>query len=139
MKKLETNCIEIRSIKMGKLSKLMVSVIVASTMAFAGFAASANAQDISGWQKSVAKKIAKKQTYPRAALRKELEGKIKVEINVDRDGNILAHSVTESSGHDVLDREIPKLMKRVSPLPAPPADASDSQLTMVVPLAWALQ
>ena len=70
---------------------------------------------------------------------KELEGRIQVEINVDRDGNIVAHSVTQSSGHDVLDREIPKLMKRVSPLPAPPADAADSQLTMVVPLAWALQ
>lgn len=113
--------------------------MVASTMAFAGIVTSANAQDISGWQQSVAKKIAKKQTYPRAALRKELEGKIQVEINVDREGNIVAHSVTQSSGHDMLDREIPKLMKRVSPLPAPPADAADSQLTMVVPLAWALQ
>ncbi|MCC3861467.1 energy transducer TonB [Pseudemcibacter aquimaris] len=124
---------------MGKLSKVMVSVFVAVTMAVAGFATTANAQDISGWQKEVTKKIAKKQTYPRAALRKELEGRIKVEINVDREGNIVAHSVTESSGHDVLDREIPKLMKRVSPLPAPPAGASDAQLTMVVPLAWALQ
>ncbi len=124
---------------MGKLSKFMVSVIIASTMAFAGIVTSANAQDISSWQKSVTKKIAKKQTYPRAALRKELEGKVKVEINVDRDGNIVAHSVTGSSGHDVLDREVPKLMKRVSPLPARPADAADSQLTMVVPLAWALQ
>lgn len=93
---------------MGKLSKFMVSVIIASTMAFAGIVTSANAQDISSWQKSVTKKIAQKQTYPRAALRKELEGKVKVEINVDRDGNIVAHSVTVSSGHDVLDCVIPK-------------------------------
>lgn len=124
---------------MGKLSKLMVSVFVAATMAVAGFATTANAQDISGWQKEVTKKIAKKQTYPRAALRKELEGKVQVEINVDRDGNIVAHNIKASSGHDVLDREVPKLMKRVSPLPTPPADATDAQLTMVVPLAWALQ
>ncbi|MDG1709262.1 MAG: TonB family protein [Emcibacteraceae bacterium] len=124
---------------MGKLSKFIVSAIVATTMACAGFAASANAQDISGWQKEVSKKIAKKQTYPRAALRKELEGRVSVEINVDREGNIVAHSVTKSSGHDVLDREVTKIMKRVSPLPAPPAGAEDSQLTMVVPLAWALQ
>ena len=124
---------------MGKLSKLMVSVIVAGTMALAGFVTTASAQDISSWQKSVTQKIAKKQTYPRAALRKELEGKVQVEINIDRDGNIVAHSVTQSSGHDVLDREVPKLMKRVNPLPAPPADVTDSQLTLVVPLAWALQ
>ncbi|MDG1995867.1 MAG: TonB family protein [Emcibacteraceae bacterium] len=124
---------------MGKLSKFIISVIVATTMACAGFAGSVYAQDISGWQKEVTKKIAKKQTYPRAALRKELEGRISVEINVDREGNIVAHSVKQSSGHDVLDREVPKLMKRVSPLPVPPADVADSQLTMVVPLAWALQ
>ena len=124
---------------MGKLSKLMVSVIVATTMACAGFSATAYAQDISSWQKAVKTKIAKKQKYPRAALRKELEGRIKVEITVDREGNIVAHTVTKSSGHDVLDREIPKLMKRASPLPVPPADVTDAQLTMVVPLAWALQ
>ncbi|MCC3861466.1 energy transducer TonB [Pseudemcibacter aquimaris] len=119
--------------------KTIVSVVVASFIAISGFATSAQAADISGWQKEVSKKIAKKQTYPRAALRKELEGKVQVEINVDREGNIVAHSIKASSGHDVLDREIPKLMKRVSPLPTPPADASDAQLTMVVPLAWALQ
>ena len=119
--------------------KVVLSVVVASFMAMVGVSGSANAADISGWQKSVTQKIAKKQTYPRAALRKELEGKVQVEINIDRDGNIVAHSVTQSSGHDVLDREIPKLMKRVNPLPAPPADVTDSQLTMVVPLAWALQ
>ena len=126
---------------MGKLSlvKIMASVIVATALTFTGFASSANAQDISGWQKEVSKKIAKKQSYPRAALRKELQGKAKVEINVDRDGNIVAHSLQSSTGHEVLDREVPKLMKRASPLPAPPADATDSQLTMVVPLAWVLE
>ncbi|MDG1709261.1 MAG: TonB family protein [Emcibacteraceae bacterium] len=121
------------------MSKIFLSVLVASFIAVTGFAGTANAADISGWQKEIAKKIAKKQTYPRAALRKELEGRVSVEINVDREGNILAHSVTQSSGHDVLDREVTKIMKRVSPLPTPPADVADSQLTMVVPLAWALQ
>lgn len=119
--------------------KSLVSVVVASFIALSSFAGVANAADLNGWQKDVAQSIAKKQTYPRAALRKELEGKIQVEINVDREGNIVAHSIKSSSGHDVLDREIPKLMKRVSPLPTPPADVTDSQLSMVVPLAWAIQ
>ncbi len=119
--------------------KLLVSVIVASILSFSGFSNIAAAADIGGWQKEVNTAIAKKQSYPRAALRKEIEGKVRVEINVDREGNIVAHSLQSSSGHDILDREVPKLMKRVSPLPVPPADASDSELTMVVPLAWALQ
>ena len=117
----------------------MASVVVATAITFTGFVASANAQDISGWQKEVSVKIAKKQSYPRAALRKELEGKATVEINIDREGNIVAHTIQSSTGHEVLDREVPKLMKRASPLPAPPAGAVDSQLTMVVPLAWVLQ
>lgn len=126
---------------MGKLNlvRIITSVAVATVLTFTGFISSANAQDISGWQKEVSRKIAKKQTYPRSALRKELEGRVRVEINVDREGNILAHAIKSSSGHDVLDREVSKIMKRVSPLPAPPAEATDQQLTMVVPLAWALQ
>lgn len=125
---------------MSKFSvKSVVSVFVATFIAFTSFAGIANAADLSGWQKEVKQTIAKKQTYPRAALRKEVEGKVRVEINVDREGNIVAHSIQSSSGHDVLDREVPKLLKRVSPLPTPPADASESQLSMVVPLAWALQ
>ncbi len=124
---------------MGKLSKFMTSVLVAATLALTGFTVSANAQDISSWQKEVNKKIAKKQSYPRAALRKELQGRAEVEINVDREGNIVAHNLQSSTGHELLDNEVEKLMKRASPLPAPPAGATDSQLTMVVPLAWVLQ
>ncbi len=124
---------------MGKLSKIMATVIVATSVALTGFVASANAQDISGWQKDVGKAIAKKQSYPRAALRKELQGQARVEINIDRQGNIVAHNLQSSTGHEILDREIPKLMERVSPLPAPPSGAEDSQLTMVVPLAWVLE
>ena len=126
---------------MSKLSvlRVFVSVTVAAFLTVTGFVNSVHGADISGWQKEVSTKIAKKQTYPRAALRQELEGRAKVEINIDREGNIVAHVIKSSTGHDLLDREVPKLLKRVSPLPAPPADASDSQLTMVVPLAWAIQ
>ena len=126
---------------MGKLSlvKIISSVIVAVSLTFVGVISTANAQDIGSWQKEVSKKIAKKQVYPRAALRKELEGRANVEINIDREGNIVAHTLQVSTGHELLDREVPKLLKRASPLPAPPADAADSQLTMVVPLAWVLQ
>ena len=126
---------------MGKLSlmKLMASVFVAVSITFTGFITVANAQDISSWQHDVNEAIAKKQSYPRAALRKELEGKATVEINIDREGNIVAQNIKTSSGEEILDREVPKLLKRVSPLPKPPADASDSQLTFVVPLAWTIK
>ena len=122
-----------------RVLKVFVSVMLASLIAVTGFAATANAADISGWQNEVNEAIAKKQVYPRAALRKEIEGNVKVEIQVDREGNIVAQNIKTSSGEEILDREVPKLLKRVSPLPKPPADASDSQLTFVVPLAWTIK
>lgn len=126
---------------MSKVSfiKVVVSTLVVTVMTIVGFSGSANASDISEWQKDVSSAIAKKQSYPRAALRKEIEGKVSVEINIDREGQIVAHNIVSSSGHEVLDREIPKLMSRVSPLPKPPSGASTDELKMVVPLAWALQ
>ena len=116
--------------------KIILSVVA---MSFVTATTAASAADVNGWRKAVGNEIAKKQSYPRAALRKELEGRAKVEINVDREGNIVAHSIQSSTGHDVLDKEVPKLMKRASPLPTPPSDVTDSELTMVVPLAWVLQ
>lgn len=122
-----------------KVLKVFVSVMVASIITITGFVASANAADVSSWQNEVNDAIAKKQVYPRAALRKEIEGNVKVEIQVDREGNIVAQNIKTSSGEDILDREVPKLLKRVSPLPKPPADATESQLTLVVPLAWTIK
>lgn len=122
-----------------RVLKVFVSLLVASFLTVTGFSGTANAAEINDWQAEVSKAIAKKQVYPRSALRKELEGKVKVEINVDREGNIVAHSLKSSSGHKLLDNEVPKLLKRVSPLPKPPAGVKESELTMVVPLGWALQ
>ena len=42
----------------------------------------------------------------------------------------------EGTGQDVLDREIPKLVKRLSPLPALPEGRT--QLSFVLPLDWSL-
>ena len=126
---------------MGKMSivKVFSSVVIASFISMSGFSTVANGQDLESWQQEIGKAVAKKQVYPRAALRKELQGMAKVEINVDSEGNILTHTLTSSTGHDLLDSEVPKLISRVSPLPAPPASVSDSQLTMTIPLAWVLE
>lgn len=99
----------------------------------------ANAADLKGWKRKVAMTVAKKQVYPRSALRREIEGAAKVKVTVDHSGKIASFEVLKPTGHDVLDREIPRLMERIDPLPKPPADASDDQLTFIIPLAWVLQ
>lgn len=99
----------------------------------------ANADPVKDWQRSIAMAVAKKQVYPRSALRRELEGSAKVKITLGRDGTIAAFETLQSTGHDELDREIPKLMERINPLPAPPSELADDDLTFVLPLAWVLQ
>lgn len=100
---------------------------------------SVNAGEIKDWQKKIVRLVAKKQVYPRAAMRKELEGRAKVSVVIDRNGEIQKFDLLQSTGHKVLDREVPKLMGRISPLPAPPSSLSDAQLTFVLPLSWVIQ
>ena len=114
-----------------------LSIAAALIVAFSLTAASAGAaDDMKSWQRSVVMKIAKKQKYPRAALAREIEGKARVKLTVAADGTITSHEVTQPTGEAILDREIPKLMKRLSPLPTLP-DGRES-LTFVLPLDWSL-
>jgi len=106
---------------------------------FAVVAGPAQADEMKDWQRSIAKAIAENQTYPRSALRRQLEGTAKVKITIDRSGTISNFEMVEATGHDALDRTVPKLMERLSPLPAPPSSLGDDNLTFILPLAWVLQ
>ena len=94
------------------------------------------ADDMDGWKTAVAKKVARSQKYPRAALAREIEGTARVRLVVAADGSITTHEIVEETGKAVLDREIPKLVKRLNPLPALPEDRTE--LSFVLPLNWSL-
>ena len=96
------------------------------------------ANDKKSWLHAVAVRIAKKHVYPRAALMKEVEGKAKVRVSVGRDGTLVSYDIVQPTGQRLLDRELPKMMKRIDPLPKPPAGLSDSDLTFVIPVSWSL-
>jgi len=112
------------------------AVAIALTFAFGATSISASAADMNSWKKAVAKKVAKKQKYPRAALAREIEGKAKIRLLVAADGSITTHEIVQETGESVLDREIPKLVKRLNPLPALPDDRTE--LSFVLPLSWSL-
>lgn len=99
----------------------------------------AAAADIDNWQKEVVRAVASKQVYPRSALRREIEGRAKVAVTVDRNGKIVDFEIVQDTGEAVLDREVPRLMERIDPLPAPPAAAGENDLSFVLPLAWVLR
>lgn len=109
---------------------ILVSVICLSVLSVPSVA------DMKSWQKAVVKKVAKSQTYPRSALSREIEGRAKIRLVVDATGEITEHEVVEPTGENLLDREIPRLVKRLNPLPSLP-DGRES-LTFILPLSWTL-
>ena len=123
----------------GKLCFSISTAVALSLVGAFGFSAGAQANDLKEWQTKIVKLVAKKQVYPRAAMRQELEGRAKVRVSIDRDGNITGHDIVAATGQPVFDEEIPKLIERINPLPAPPSDLSDDQLSFVLPLSWVIR
>lgn len=115
-------------------SKLIMALSV--TLAFGLATTPASAMDMAGWKKAVAKKVAKKQKYPRSALAREIEGKARVRLVVSADGAITSHEIVQETGQSVLDKEIPKLVKRLDPLPSLPD--GKAEMSFVLPLNWSL-
>ncbi len=113
------------------LAGFMSAALVLSTPVFA--------DDIGNWRKKVVKLIAKKHIYPRSAISREIEGKARVKVTLARDGAITNYEVVEPSGQGVLDKAIPKMMKKLDPMPAPPDSMPDANLTFVIPITWRLQ
>jgi len=113
--------------------------IAATTMTLGLTAEPGHAADLKNWQREIAKAVASKQVYPRSALRREEEGEAKVKVTVARDGKIANFEILQETGHASLDREVPKLIERLDPLPKPPSDVGDDKLTFILPLAWVLQ
>lgn len=123
---------------LGKLCLAIIATMVLS-IGMGGLSATAQANDVKKWQVKIVKLVARKQVYPRAAMRKELEGRAKVRVSIDRSGKILSHEVLTPTGLAVFDKEIPKLMKRIKAFPAPPEGMSDTKLSFVLPLSWVIR
>ncbi|VAV88152.1 hypothetical protein MNBD_ALPHA02-1673 [hydrothermal vent metagenome] len=124
---------------LGKLTVYVTAMVVLS-FGLVGVTGTAHAaSDIRKWQTKIVKLVAKKQVYPRSAMRKELEGRAKVRVSIDRTGAIVAHEIITPTGLAVFDKEIPKLIKRINPLPKPPASLTDNQLSFVLPLSWVIR
>ena len=107
-----------------------VAALVAGTtvMTAPAFAQSAD------WQRNIAKMVASKQTYPRAAQMRGDEGTAKVKLTVAADGSLANVELVAPSGSSVLDREALALPAKVGKFPAP----AGGPASVVLPLTWKL-
>ena len=77
--------------------------------------------------------------YPSEARLNAQQGVSYLRIALDRGGNVLSGLLDRSSGFPSLDAEALALARRVTPLPAPPAEIAGNPVVMVIPVRFSLR
>lgn len=88
------------------------------------------------WQARVASHLERRKRYPSAAKRQGQQGTAQVRFTIDASGNVQSVSLVRSSGVALLDEEVVALVRRASPVPAPPPGVNR---TIVVPIRFSMR
>lgn len=72
--------------------------------------------------------LARHKEYPTIARRRNLEGEVIIQFVIDREGNLLRHTIIQPSSHQSLNRATVNMIKRASPMPAVPASIAQTKL-----------
>ena len=84
------------------------------------------------WQQSLVARL----SHLHPPLARGAEGVVSLAFSIDRHGNVVSSRIVKSSGSAVLDAEALDLLKRAAPLPPPPAEIAESELSFVVPIRF---
>jgi periplasmic protein TonB len=97
------------------------------------------AQVQASWQKALIDQLNRHKRYPNAARSSRAQGVVVVAFRLDRSGQLIASRVTKTSGSPALDEEALAVLKRASPLPAPPAQIPGPMLDLVLPIQFRIK
>jgi protein TonB len=90
---------------------------------------------IAKWHKALVAHLARYKRY--LGQGNTAEGVVSLAFTIDRKGNVVSSRIEKTSGSNVLDAEALALLNRAVPLPAPPPEVSDTDLTFVLPIRFA--
>ncbi|GGE52016.1 biopolymer transporter TonB [Agaricicola taiwanensis] len=85
------------------------------------------------WQSRLMAHLERRKRYPPGAKSRGETGIVYVRFSLDETGNVLSVSLARSSGFPELDSEVLSLVRRASPVPAPPPGA---QRTITAPVRF---
>lgn len=88
------------------------------------------------WQARVASHLERRKRYPSTARKQGQQGTAQVRFTIDGSGNVQSVSLVRSSGVALLDEEVVALVRRASPVPAPPPGVNR---TIVVPIRFSMR
>lgn len=91
------------------------------------------------WERSVVMHLSRHKRYPAGARSLRQQGSVSVVFTMDRQGHVIAARVLVSSGSPLLDEEATAVLKRASPLPAPPATVGGATFELVLPIQFRIR
>jgi len=83
-------------------------------------------------------RITAKTRYPRTALERGQEGSTRLNLTIDRKGNILALAPLEESKYDSLNRAAREAIERAAPFPEVPEAIAGTTFEFAIPIRFAL-
>ena len=91
------------------------------------------------WQSRVLSWLNRHKRYPASAKSRRQEGLVQVAFTVDKGGRVTSSRVSRSSGVPALDQAALEMVRRASPVPAPPPEIASSALRLAVPVDFSLR
>ncbi len=86
----------------------------------------------------VIKRIYQSVRYPDSAIRRNQQGSVRVNLELERSGDIRHLAIAESSSHRALDWEAKRAIKTAAPYPAFTEAMADDILTIPIPISFRL-
>lgn len=99
-------------------------------------ASKATPRSVTRWQSKLAAHIERFKRYPNEARAHGDQGIAKVAFTIDHEGHLVASRIVQSSGSAALDEETLAMLARAQPLPPPPSEVADNELSFVVPVRF---
>jgi periplasmic protein TonB len=91
---------------------------------------------IARWESVLAAHLERFKHYPDKARARGDQGTATVAFTIDHDGRLVTSRIVQSSGSEMLDEETLAMLLRAQPLPKPPDNVLDSELSFIVPVKF---
>jgi periplasmic protein TonB len=91
---------------------------------------------VTRWESLLAAHLEHFKRYPTEARSRGEQGTARVAFTIDHEGHLLRSRIVQSSGSAVLDQETLAMLVRAQPMPRPPDQVSNADLTFIVPVRF---